>query len=95
MATAFTGCSPIPLPRRLVDYRCNQVTGRPRIRNRDMRGDLTPKPGRTANVCVGLRGTPVSNQHDGTSVTYQQFVLLKDLTSGLNDEELPILLARA
>jgi len=95
MATAFTAAVRSRFP---GDWSTTDVTkfaGRPRIRNRDMRGDLTPKPGRTASIVSALRGTPVSNQHDETSVTYQQFVLLKDLTSGLNDEELPILLARA
>jgi hypothetical protein len=71
-----------------------KFVGQVRARNSDTYGDLRPSLAEQL-VLAALRGAAVSSQADETAVAYLQFVLLKDLTSGLDDEQLRTLLAAA
>jgi hypothetical protein len=94
MAAAFTAAVRSRFPGGWSVADVVKFVGQVRVRTSGNYGGLNPSLAEQLTLSA-LRSTPVPSQHDETAIAYLQFVLLKDLTSGLNDEELGILLAKA
>jgi hypothetical protein len=65
-----------------------------RIRNSENYGGLNPSLAEQLTLCA-LRGTPVPGQNDEVAMAYTQFMLLKDIADGLDDQQREMLLATA
>jgi hypothetical protein len=65
-----------------------------RVRASDGYGEPSPSLAEQL-VLAALRGTPVAGQFDETAKAYTQFMLLEDLASSLDDQQLDMLLDKA
>jgi hypothetical protein len=65
-----------------------------RVWNGDNYGGLNPGLAEQLILCA-LRGTPVHGQYDDVAKAYTQFMLLRDIADGLDDEQLEMLVAEA
>ena len=65
-----------------------------RVWNSDNYGDLSPSLAEQLILCA-LRGTPVQGRYEEVAKAYTQFMLLKDIADGLDDQQLEMLLTKA
>jgi hypothetical protein len=65
-----------------------------RVWNSDNYGGLSPSLAEQLILCA-LRGTPVPGRYDEVAKAYTQFILLKDIASDLDDQQLEKLLTKA
>jgi hypothetical protein len=65
-----------------------------RVWDSDNYGSLSPSLAEQLTLCA-LRGTPVPGRYDEVAKAYTQFMLLKDIASDLDDQQLEMLLTKA
>jgi hypothetical protein len=94
MAAAFTAAVRSRFPGEWSVADVVRFVGRMRAGSSDAYGSLNPSLAEQLTLCA-LRGAPIHNQYDEVAKAYTQFMLLKDIASGLDDQQLEMLLTRA
>lgn len=94
MAAAFTAAVRFRFPAEWSQADVIRFVSQVRVRSSDPFGDLNPSLAEQLTLCV-LRGTPVHGQYHEVAKARTQFMLLKDIISGLDGQQLETLLAEA
>jgi hypothetical protein len=94
MAAAFTAAIRSRFPGEWSSADVIKFVAQVRVWNSDNYGGLSPSLAEQLILCA-LRGTPVPGGYDEVAKAYTQFMLLKDIASDLDDQQLEMLLIKA